>query len=333
MQQFFVRRWFLIILVVVLTAGFSGHSFLGLVATHAPKNLIVAVVLFFMSLPLDARAMWRALRHPWPALLATGVNLIVVPIIAWIVSPLLPEVLGIGLIIMATIPCTLASAAVWTRRAGGNDAVALMVTMVTNLACFIVTPAWIRVLMHSEVSLDYYSMTLNLFLFVVLPILIAQLCRISGSVANWATKKKLGLSIISQCGILSIVLIGSINGGARLASGESSALHWSDWALMLLAVNFVHLAALAIGHLLAKIFRMQRADRIAVGFAGSQKTLAIGLAIGTDYFNGLTILPMIAYHVCQLLMDTLVVDYLQKHAPEAEPEQPTPKPPAAATKF
>ena len=320
MQQFFARRWFLIVLVVVLSAGFGGHAYLDPVAEHAPKNLIVAAVLFFMSLPLDARAMWRALSRPWPALLATGVNLIVVPLLAWAVSPLLPEVLGTGLIIMATIPCTLASAAVWTRRADGNDAVALMVTMVTNLACFIVTPAWIRVLMHSEVSLDYRSMTWNLFLFVVLPILIAQLLRIYWPIASWATKKKLVLSIISQCGILSIVLIGSINGGARLASGESNALHWDDWAWMLLAVNFVHLVALIIGHLLAMLTRMERPDRIAVGFAGSQKTLAIGLAIGTDYFSGLTILPMIAYHVCQLLVDTLVIDFLQKRAPQGESE-------------
>ena len=34
-----------------------------------------------------------------------------------------------------------ASAAVWTRRAGGNDAVALIVTISTNLACFLLTLA------------------------------------------------------------------------------------------------------------------------------------------------------------------------------------------------
>lgn len=311
MQQFFARRWFLIVLVAVLTIGFTCHAALAESAKQAPRDWIVAAVLFFMSLPLDARAMWRALRHPWPALLAVTVNMVAVPLLAWMVSPMLSPDLATGLIIMAVIPCTLASSAVWTRRAGGNDAVALMVTMATNLACFLITPAWLRLLTKTEATLNYGHMMEQLLLFVVLPILIAQLCRLHRPLADWATRYKTGLSILSQCGILWIVLFGAIDGGAKLASGESGTLAWSDWLAMLLAVNFVHIAALWLGHLLAGLFGMQRDDRIAVGFAGSQKTLAIGLALGPEYFSGLTIMPMIAYHVCQLLFDTLVVDYLR----------------------
>ena len=47
------------------------------------------------------------------------------------------------MIVAATAPCTLASAAVWTRRAGGNDAVAILVTFITNATCFLVTPFWL----------------------------------------------------------------------------------------------------------------------------------------------------------------------------------------------
>ena len=61
------------------------------------------------------------------------------------VAPLLRGDLAVGLLVAAAAPCTLASAAVWTRRAGGNDAVALMVTIGTNLTCFVVTPLWLLV--------------------------------------------------------------------------------------------------------------------------------------------------------------------------------------------
>jgi sodium/bile acid cotransporter 7 len=320
MQQFLARRWFLLVLVAVLSLGFGGHHWLQAPAQFAPKNAIVALVLFFMSLPLDARAMWRALRHPGPAILATGLNMIVVPLLAWLISPLLVPELGIGLLIMAAIPCTLASAAVWTRRAGGNDAVSLMVTMTTNLSCFLVTPTWLRLLTKTEATLDFNQMMRQLLSFVVLPILIAQLFRLRSSIANWATARKVGLSILSQCGILSIVLLGAINGGARLASGDNASIGWLDWGLMLLAVNVVHATALGLAHLFAMLCRLERADRIAVGFAGSQKTLAIGLAIGPQFFGGLTIMPMIAYHVCQLLFDTLVVDYLRSREAKVSDE-------------
>ena len=47
------------------------------------------------------------------------------------------------LVIAAAVPSTVASAAVWTRRAGGNEIVALIVTVVTNSLCFLVTPLWV----------------------------------------------------------------------------------------------------------------------------------------------------------------------------------------------
>ena len=49
---------------------------------------------------------------------------------------------------------------------------------------------------------------------------------------------------------------------------------------------------------------------VAVGFAGSQKTLMVGLTIALQ-FGGLTILPMLAYHVLQLLIDTLLANRLR----------------------
>ena len=85
MQQFFARRWFLIVLVGVLTLGFTSHASLAGHAKAAPRDWIVAAVLFFMSLPLDARAMWRALRHPWPALLAATVNMVELSILLLVI--------------------------------------------------------------------------------------------------------------------------------------------------------------------------------------------------------------------------------------------------------
>jgi sodium/bile acid cotransporter 7 len=55
---------------------------------------------------------------------------------------------------------------------------------------------------------------------------------------------------------------------------------------------------------------LPRKDQAAVAFAGSQKTLMIGLAIAVE-FGGLAVLPMMAYHVGQLLVDTLLADRLR----------------------
>tara|TARA_B100000809_G_C14931303_1_gene457021 strand:+ start:337 stop:762 length:426 start_codon:yes stop_codon:yes gene_type:complete len=108
------------------------------------RNVVLACVLFVMSLPLKFQKIASSIRRPGPVLLAASITYGLVPLFAWCLVPLLQEELGIGLLVVAATPSNLASAAVWTRRAGGNDVVAMLISVVTNLSCFLVTPVWLK---------------------------------------------------------------------------------------------------------------------------------------------------------------------------------------------
>ncbi len=278
-----------------------------------PRNWIIGSVLLAMALPLRIDAMWAALRRPAPALLAVGINLLVVPMLAFFASKLLTADLALGMIIAAAVPCTLASAAVWTRLAGGNDAVSLLVTMITNLGCFLVTPALIYLFAgKTGGTVPFTEMATKLFLLIVLPITIAQLLRTLPRIGDWATANKLGLSTYAQLGILSIVFVGAVNCGMKLASlGDQLTPIAGQIALMLVLVALVHTLAWWMGLGIAQRLGMDRGDQLAVAFAGSQKTLMVGLAIALQY-PGLTVLPMLAYHVLQLLIDTLLAERVKE---------------------
>ena len=89
---------------------------------------------------------------------------------------------------------------------------------------------------------------------------------------------------------------------------------------MVVLVLGIHVLVLALGHGLGRLAGMDGGERIAVGFAGSQKTLMVGLWIATEYaavFGELAVLPMVAFHVLQLFIDTLWTDHCRKTAPEA----------------
>jgi sodium/bile acid cotransporter 7 len=101
---------------------------------------------------------------------------------------LLEGELATGVIVAVTVPCTLAAATVWTRRAGGNDAVAILVTLITNLACFFVAPAWLRLLVGTAAEVDYRALVIQLALLDVLPIAAAQVAQVP--VATWAAARK-----------------------------------------------------------------------------------------------------------------------------------------------
>lgn len=310
MRGVLLRQWFLFALAFILFAGFSFSRTLKPLADAVPRDALVATVLFLMAVSLDASAIWKALRRPAAVLLAVGINFGLLPLVAWQLSTWLRDDLAIGLLIVGSVPCTLTAAAVWTRRAGGNDAVALLVTVSTNLSCFLVTPLWLLVTTGQQTDLLVGPMITRLGLLVLLPTLGAQCLRLYRPVGHWATRHKLSLGTVAQFGILTMVMVGSVSAALKIATSQA-AIGLGGWMGMLASVVGLHLAILAAAHLLAAAMGIAREDRIAVGFAGSQKTLMIGLHVALQ-FSGLAMLPMVAYHVCQLLIDTLVADRLRE---------------------
>jgi sodium/bile acid cotransporter 7 len=310
-----LQNWFLIGLALVLTVGFLLSKRLEWLAdAKLLRNLIVASVLFVMALPLEFGHLWRVLRRPGPALLAVAINFGLLPLLAWGVSLGLSGDMAIGLLIAAAMPCTLASASVWTRKAGGNDAVSILVTILTNLSCFVVTPLWLLITTRrADVDIPLNEMIVKLALLVVLPMFLAQIVRLWRPLGIWATRQTTALGVAAQMGVLSMILICSIKSGLELSGakpGQTPTI-W-DFSTMIVAVISVHLAALWAGHILSRLVGLSRENRIAVGFAGSQKTLMVGLYVATTYYGGLAILPMVAYHVGQLLVDTLIAHRLKK---------------------
>lgn len=324
------RQWFLIALGSLLAIGFAFSPRLHPLTSRIDNRYIVAAVLFFMALPMDASSMWRALRYPKAVLLAVVLSYGALPLAAWGLSHLLREDLGHGLMIAAAIPCTLVSASVWTRRAGGNDAVAVLVTMLTNMTCFVVTPWWLVLTTGRDVQLDPWAMMVMLAVAVVLPMAAAQLLRLQPVLGAWASRHKLPIAAVSQTGILTMVLLGAVDIGMRLRQPppgppdvagpvqaqpqDTAAPGWDSWLTMAVVVLTVHGAALSAGHLLGGALGLDRPDRIAVGFSGSQKTFAVGLFIAQQHFGGLSMLPVIVYHVLQLVVDTAVADRLRQSA-------------------
>lgn len=314
MPPFLKRQGFLLSLTTVFILGFGFPEFFRPFAEAKQlRNLIVASVLFLMALPLDTKSITESIRRPWPALLAAGVNIALLPLVAWALSQVLSGDMKTGMLVTAAVPCTLASAAVWTRRAGGDDTVSILVTAITNFSCFLTVPFWLYMTTGSEMSAadqaDLMRMPLRLGFLVVLPMALAQLLRLNQTIATWATQKKPLLSRFTQVGILSMVLAGATYCGLKMnETGGWSNL--SSVPLMCLVATAVHLLVFYVGFQLGKLCGFQRPQTIAVGIAGSQKTLMVGLDIAISYFGGLAILPMVAYHFIQLTADTVIADKL-----------------------
>jgi sodium/bile acid cotransporter 7 len=175
----------------------------------------------------------------------------------------LHEELGIGLLVVAATPSSLASAAVWTRRTGGNDVVAMLISVVTNLSCFLATPVWLKWTTGRAVLMDglMINMMSKLGLLVVLPMILAQLIRLLPPIDCWGTLRKKPLGVLAQLGGLLMVWLGSIKVGQELSTAPlGKGPETLDFVGMLLAVVVIHLAMVAAGHGLGRLAGFSHAD-------------------------------------------------------------------------
>lgn len=336
LKRWFSQSWFLIALLAVLAIGsWQSENLLWLTKLSTLRNLVVVCVIFIMALGVPLADILKQVAKPLPTLLASAINMIFLPLAAWSVGPLLPAELAGGLIVASSIPCTLASAAVWTRRAGGDDTIAMLVMLITNVTCFVITPLWLALLLGRVVQLNTTKLISDLFLLVLLPSVFAQLLRLrSVSVSQFANRYKLPLSTLAQAGILFMVLLGAIQlnlpdvdvTSAEQATTRVEASVWQRLNILptaLIACS-LHGIALALGWYSAVGLGLSRRETIGVAISGSQKTLMVGLQLCLDC--GVSILPMVMYHIGQLLMDTFLADwwlrYSQKSLTASESTQP-----------
>jgi sodium/bile acid cotransporter 7 len=316
MLAFLARRWFLLVLLVLGVLAWLRPEWLQWARRLDPR-FIVGPALFLIALSLESKSLFESALRPWPVLWAVAVSYGLLPLLAWLAGPLLaPPDFRIGLMISAAVPCTLASAVLWTRLAGGNEAVALLVILITTGTSWLFTTAWLAFGTGTQVELDSAAMMRELFLVLVVPVGLGQAVRAAGPLGPWASKRKTWLGVLSQLLILAMILKAGLDVMARLEE-ETAAVRALDLLAVALVCLGTHLAALYGGMASARLVGMDRPSRLAIAFAGSQKTLPVALLLFDSHYAGyaLAVVPMVCYHVGQLVVDTFIADHLARRPP------------------
>ena len=318
------RHWFLVALLVLIPLGVVCGLSLGASVREYTRAVqprwITAAALFLMAFTLDSSQLRKSLSSPWPVILATSVNFGVIPLLALVIAPFqLADDFRYGLIIAASVPCTMAAASVWTRQAGGNDAVSLLVTLITNSACVVVSPFWLRIGTGEAVELPFSQMTLRLLGAVLIPGLLGQLLRLNRKARQFAIDRKARISIVAMAFILCLVFASACDCGVQLQTDQPSP-SIAAVALVWASCIGLHLTGMIVAALIAKMTGVSDFDRPAVLFASSQKTLPIGVLlsreVGTAASVPFAVFPMLMFHATQLVIDTAIANRLKKSKPQ-----------------
>jgi sodium/bile acid cotransporter 7 len=269
----------------------------------------VVVIMFLGSLKLAPSRFREAVSRPDMILVAVGSVFFLAPFLSIFLASAVGFDSGqdkIAVLICSAQASTLATGIVLTEIAGGAVALAMVITVVNNIATVFLTPLAFRLFGDTSVEVDHVAMGTEIALKIVLPVLVAQLFR--PWLAKWAVRRSRGISITSQLIIL-IYIYAGVAAGLERATGQISVL-----PKVLALVVLLHFGLMIFNAIVSKLLMKNPGQRTAFVLCASQKTLPAAILIWKSYFPTLPLGPIVAvtYHLTQLVVDSVIAPAFMK---------------------
>lgn len=317
---------YMLLLIAVACAGLILPA-RGMAATGLGHVTFWAVTLLFLIYgakldPASVKAGFLNLRLQGLTFLATY---LLFPVLGLILAAMFGAALGpaltTGLLFLAVLPSTVQSSVAFTSMSGGNIPAAICAASLSNIAGVVLTPLLVARFLHVEsggVSLEAIE---KIGLQILLPFVVGQVLR--PWIGGFVQRHRLLTMVVDRGSILLIVY-------SAFSAGTVSGL-WSQIPLpsMLVALLVVVLfLALAMGIMVlgGRLFALPPRDQSVLFFCGSTKSLASGLPMASAIFPaatlGATVLPVMMYHMLQLLVCSFIAQKLARRAAQSQVVQP-----------
>ncbi|MGW4287720.1 bile acid:sodium symporter family protein [Streptomyces sp. NPDC004673] len=293
-------------------------------AASGASTAAIAFLFFLYGARLSTREAMDGLRHWRLHLTVLACTFAVFPLLGLaargLVPALLTQPLYQGLLFLTLVPSTIQSSIAFTSIARGNVPAAICAGSFSSLVGILVTPLLASVLLGNSGGGFSADSLVKIVLQLLVPFLAGQLLRrwIGGFVARH--KKVLGL--VDRGSILLVVYTAFSEGMAQGIWHQVSAPRLGALLLVEAVLLAVMLALTWYG---ARALGFGRADRIAIQFAGSKKSLAAGLPMASVLFGAhasLAVLPLMLFHQLQLMVCAVIAKRRAR-----DPEEPA-SPPA-----
>ncbi|MDQ8706336.1 bile acid:sodium symporter family protein [Streptomyces sp. LHD-70] len=285
----------------------------------------VAFLFFLYGARLSTREALDGLRNWRLHLTVIACTFAVFPLLGLAAGGLVPYVLTpalySGFLFLTLVPSTVQSSIAFTSIARGNVPAAICAGSFSSLAGIVLTPLLAAGLIGGHAGFSADSLV-KIVLQLLVPFLAGQLLR--RWIGPFVARHKKVLGLVDRGSILLVVY-------AAFSQGMVAGI-WQQVTplrlLALLGVEAVLLAAmLALTWFGAKRLGFGRADRVAIQFAGSKKSLAAGLPMASVLFGAqasLAVLPLMLFHQMQLMV-CAVIAKRRSRDPEASADAAPPE--------
>ena len=243
----------------------------------------------------------------------------IMPLTGWLlwrgIDGLVPGAVAAGLIYCGVLPTTVQSATTYCSLARGNVAISVVASAVINLAAILVTPLLFTFIAGRAGGVVLSgALAIKIVAILLLPFAIGQ------SVQRWlrpvALRYPAAIKLMDQAAIAIAVYVAF---SAAVVTGIWQQLAGTELAVLALAISLFLLVGFGGSWLLGGWMRLARPDRTALLFSGAHKSIAVGAPLATLLFPaaqaGMIMLPILSYHLAQLLLSAWIAPALAARAP------------------
>jgi solute carrier family 10 (sodium/bile acid cotransporter), member 7 len=234
--------------------------------------------------------------------------LLVTPVIGAALASRIPldPAFQMGLALFFCMPTTLSSGIALTGQARGNVALALLLTVLTNVVGIFSVPFVLTGLLSAlgNVELSAADLLVKLCLSILLPLAIGRALR--PYVRDWVDAHRNALGLLSNAALICIPWMKFSQSSEKLT--QIGAL---SMGTLVVAGVLVHVVFLAVNTGAVRLLRLELPERKAVVLLASQKTLPVALTVlaflpVAPELKGLVAIPCITSHLGQIFVDAVV---------------------------
>jgi sodium/bile acid cotransporter 7 len=306
------RYWFFAGLAVVVTIAFVFPAVGVFLKTRSIMAAAIFLGFFTTGLTLETARIGEQVKNVRVLAAALVSSLAIFPAIAYCLARQVfqaPPDWAVGVLIIGAAPVTIASGTIMTAIALGNIPLSLFICLLSNLAAIATIPFLLNFFLHfgdAPLILPVIPMLSGLTIKILVPMAIGQLLRplLKEAIAPYQK----AFAVFNQLIVLMIVLNAVSSSTARIAQAGSGIV--AVFAFMIV----LHVLFLALNFGLARMIRLDRASTSAFTIHTSQKTLTVSYIVWAGHFAALypmALIPAIAYHITQSVVDTLVAHHFR----------------------
>ena len=312
MLAYLKTYWFFAGIAVVVAIAFIFPSVGIFLKDRGILPAAIFIGFLITGLTLETSRIGEQIKNIRVLAAALTSSLIIVPAIAYFLArqvfPAPPD-WAIGVLIIGAAPVTIASGTIMTAIALGNIPLSLFICLLTNLTAILTIPLLLNLFLQfgdTPITLPVVQMLGGLTVKVLVPTVVGQLLRplLKRAIAPYNK----AFSTFNQLIVLMIVLNAVASSTTRITQAGTGIV--AIFAFMIV----LHMLILALNYGLARMIRLDLASTSAFTIHASQKTLTVSYIVWSGHFAALypmALIPAIAYHITQSVVDTLVAHHFR----------------------